>query len=121
MTVIDRNATSKKLTNEELKRSKKTWITKGILTSVKKKNILLKNIIKSSDQVTFLRYNTYRDKIHHLIRKSKKNTIIISSKKQHRILKKTWKQVNSIIHKGKIKDAITFIKTAKGFESDTIV
>ena len=78
----------------------------------------MKNIIKSSDQVTFLRYKTYRDKIHHLIRKSKKNTIIIFFKKQHRILKKTWKQVNSIIHKGKIKDAITFIKTAKGFESD---
>ena len=30
----------------------------------------------------------------------------------------TWKQVNSIIHKGENKDVITCIKTAKGFESD---
>ena len=32
VTVSDRNATLKKLTKEELKRSKKPWITKGILT-----------------------------------------------------------------------------------------
>ena len=59
MKVIDKNAPLKKLTKEELKRSKKPWITKGILTSIKKKNILLKKIIKSK-------------KINHLIRKSKK-------------------------------------------------
>ena len=47
MKVIDKNAPLKKLTKEELKRSKKPWITKGILTSIKKKNILLKKIIKS--------------------------------------------------------------------------
>ena len=33
-------------------------------------------------------------------------------------MKKTWKQVKSIIHKGKNKDVITCIKTVKGFESD---
>ena len=33
-------------------------------------------------------------------------------------MKKTWKQVNGIIHKVKNKDVITCIKTAKGFESD---
>ena len=33
-------------------------------------------------------------------------------------MKKTWEQVNSIIHKGKNKDIISCIKTAKGFESD---
>ena len=49
MKVIDKNAPLKKLTEEELKRSKKPWITKGILTSSKKKNILLKKIIKSKN------------------------------------------------------------------------
>ena len=39
MKVIDKNALLKKLTKEELKRSKKAQITKGILTSIKKKNI----------------------------------------------------------------------------------
>ena len=37
MKVIDKNAPLKKLTKEELKRSRKPWITKGILTSIKKK------------------------------------------------------------------------------------
>ena len=72
MKVIDKNATLKKLTKEELKRSKNLCITKGILTSIKKKYILLKKVIKSNHQLTFLRYKTYRDKINHLIRKSKK-------------------------------------------------
>ena len=59
MKVIDKNAPLKKLTKEELKRSKKPWITKGILTSIKKK-----------------KYSFQKDyeikKINHLIRKSKK-------------------------------------------------
>ena len=72
MKITDKNTPSKKLAKEELKRSKKPWITKSILTFIKKKNILLKKIIKSNDQLTFLRYKTYRDKMNHLIRKSKK-------------------------------------------------
>ena len=72
MKVIDKNTPLKKLTKEELKKSKIPWITKGILTSIKKKYILSKEFIKSNDQLTFLRYKTYRDKINHLIHKSKK-------------------------------------------------
>ena len=37
MKVIDKNAPLKKLTKEELKWPIKPWITKGILTSVKKR------------------------------------------------------------------------------------
>ena len=46
MKVIHKNAPLKKLTKEELKRSKKPWIRKAILTSIKKKKLLQK-IIKS--------------------------------------------------------------------------
>ena len=62
MKVTDKSAPLKKLTKEELKRSKKPWITNGVLTSIKKKNMLWKKVIKSNDQLTFLRYKTYRDK-----------------------------------------------------------
>ena len=48
MKVIDKNAPLKKLLKEELKGSKKSWTTKGIPTSIKKKNILLKQIMKSN-------------------------------------------------------------------------
>ena len=77
MKVIDKNAPLKKLTKEELKRSRKPWITKGILTSIKKK-ILLKNIIQSNDQLTFLRYKTYRDKINHFTNVRNDATLISS-------------------------------------------
>ena len=117
MKVIDKNAPLKKLTKEELKRSKIPWITKGILTSIKKKYILLKKFIKSNDQLTFLRYKTYREKINHLIRKCKKKYYTDFFQKAAQDMKK-WKQVNSIIHKGKHKDVIICIKTAKGFDSD---
>ena len=69
MKVIDKNAPLKKLLKEELKGSKKSWTAKGIPTSIKKKNILLKQIMKSNVQLTFLRYKTCRDKTNHLIRK----------------------------------------------------
>ena len=80
--------------------------------------MLLKKIIKPNYQVTFLRYKTYRDKINHLIRKSKKKYYNDFFQKTAQDIKKTWKQFNSIIYKDKIKDVITFIKTVKGFESD---
>ena len=81
----------------------------------------MKKIIKSNDQVTFLRYKIYRDKINTWAAKVRKSTILISSKKQNKTLKKQRKQVNNIIPKGKNKDSITYVKTAKGFESYPIL
>ena len=72
MKVTDKNTPLKNSLKRNLKDQKKPWTTKSILTSIKKKYILLKKIIKSNDQLTFLRYKTYRDKMNHLIRKSKK-------------------------------------------------
>ena len=90
MKVIDKNAPLKKLTKEELKRYKIPWITKGILNSIKKKYILLKKFIKSNDQLTFLRYKTYREKINHLIRKCKKKYYTDFFQKAAQDMKK-WK------------------------------
>ena len=90
MKVIDKNAPLKKLTKEELKRSKKPWITKGILTSIKKKIYSFQKDYKIK-------------KINHLIRKSKKKYYWFLPKSST-VYEKTWKQVNSIIHKGKNKD-----------------
>ena len=48
MKVIDKNAPLKKPLKEELKGSRKSWTTKGLPTSIKKKNVLLKQIMKSN-------------------------------------------------------------------------
>ena len=46
------------------------WLTKGILTSIKQKNKFYKQYIKNPSIINKIKYNTYRNKLTHLIRKS---------------------------------------------------
>ena len=71
--VINKNVPLKEMSNKEIKRKKKPWITKGIIASIHKRNSYLKKFRKTDNQLFFIRYHCYRDKINHLIRKSKKN------------------------------------------------
>ena len=73
MQVVNKNAPFKQLSNREIKRKKKPWITNGIITSIHKRNSYLKKFRKTDNQRFFIRYKCYRDKINHLIRKSKKD------------------------------------------------
>ena len=115
--VIDQNAPLKPLTKKEAKRQKKPWITKGILTSIGEKNKLLKKFIKTGDQLTYCRYKTYRDNLNHLIRKSKKKYYTQYFFDAKNDMKKMWRQINKIIHKGENKDNINCIKTSHGIEN----
>ena len=116
MHVIEQNALLRPLTKKEAKRQEKTWITKGILTSIGEKNKLLKNFIKTGDQLTYCKYKTYRDNLNHLIRKSnKKHTQYFFDATND--IKKMRRQINTIIHKGENKDNINCIKTSCGIEN----
>ena len=115
--VINQNAPLKPLTKKEAKRQKKPWITKGILTSIGEKNKLLKKFIKTGDQLTYCRYKTYRDNLNHLIRKSKKKHYTQYFFDAKNDMKKMWRQINKIIHKGENKDNINCIKTSHGIEN----
>ena len=64
MKVIDKNAPLKRLTKEELKISKKHWITKGILTLIKKK-------IYTFDKDCKIKWSAYILKIQDLPRQNK--------------------------------------------------
>ena len=119
--VIDQNAPLKPLTKKEAKRQKKPWITKGILTSIGEKNKLLKKFIKTGDQLTYCRYKTYRDNLNHLIRKSKKKHYTQYFFDAKNDMKKMWRQINKIIHKGKNKDNINCIKTSHRIENNPYV
>ena len=57
-TLLDIYAPIRKLTKAELKLKSKPWLTKGIMTSIQKKNIIYKKIIrvKNSAKKNFL-YN----------------------------------------------------------------
>ena len=73
MQVVNKNVPLKEMSNKEIKRKKKPWITKGIIASVHKRNSYLKKFRKTDNQLFFIRYKCYGDKINHLIRKNKKN------------------------------------------------
>ena len=102
------------MSNKEIKRKKKPWITKGIITSIHKRNSYLKKFRKS----LLIGYKCYRDKINHLIRKSKKNYYCKYFNKCSQNIQKMWQQINMIVHKNKNKDHVTYIKTEKGIISD---
>ena len=108
--VINKNVPLKEMSNKEIKRKKKPWITKGIITSIHKRNSYLKKIRKS----LLIRYKCYRDKINHLIRKSKKNYYCKYFNKCSQKIQKMWQQINKIVHKNKNKDHVTCTKTEKG-------
>ena len=73
MNIINKNIPFKELSGNEIKKKKKPWVTKGILKSIKQKNHFLKLFLKTKQQFHYQRYNVYRDKINHLLRKSKKD------------------------------------------------
>ena len=49
--VLDTYVPIKKLNKAELKLKSKSWLTKGIMTSIKKKNIIYKKVIKAKTQL----------------------------------------------------------------------
>ena len=65
MPVVNQNVPLKEMSNKENK--------KGSLRQFTKRNSYLKKFRKTDNQLFFIRYKCYRDKINHLIRKNKKN------------------------------------------------
>ena len=119
--IVNKNIPLKELSNKEIKRKKKPWITKGITTSIHKRTSYLNKFRKTNNQLFFVRYKYYRDKINHLIRKSKKDYYCNYFKKNTDNTRKMWQQINKIVHKNKNKDSVTCIKIEKGIVSDPFV
>lgn len=69
--LFDKHAPLKTTSNKKLKQLQKPWITNGILKSIKKKNLLYGKFMKTKENEVYKMYKYYRDKINHLIRKSK--------------------------------------------------
>jgi hypothetical protein len=78
--LLDEMAPYKKLTKKELSLQYKPWITTGILTSMKKRDIFYKDFATEKDPGKKKRlgdiYRSYRNLIVSLIRKSKKKTTL---------------------------------------------
>ena len=77
------------------------WLTESLLVSVRKKNKLYKQLLRSPNPTRELQYKSCRNKLNHLIRivKSYYYDQRFASAKNN--LKETWKFINEVINKRK--------------------
>ena len=85
--------------SKEIKIERKPWISEGILKSISKRNNYYSKFLRTKDSLWYHRYKTYRDKINHLIRRSKRNYYRKYFEKFRLNSKKTWTGIKEIINK----------------------
>lgn len=94
---------------------KKKWITQGILKSVNEKERLYKNVLNNpGDNELRERYNQYRNKLHKIIKKSKKDYCERTISQQKNTSKALWDCVNDACNKTKLKTKIDKIELENG-------
>ena len=77
------------------------WITKGLLKSINKKNKLYKEYLRNPTNGKLQKFKTYKNKLNMLIRKSKRKYFFMKFEKSKNNMKETWREINTIIGKGK--------------------
>ena len=98
---LNNHAPMKYLNKKEIKTRHKPWLTKGILTSIKRKRILFRKMKisklkgENSDD-NYHRYIIHRDMINTLKRKSKRNHYKDYFSNHINNSKKTWKGINQL-------------------------
>ena len=111
MEIIDKIAPFRTLSKRDKKLREKSWITKGILQSIRIKNNLYNRYIRKHDQFWYHRYNFYRSKVNMLISKSKKNYLRSYFQENSKNSKKPWTKINQILQKNKnVKNGILLSK-----------
>ena len=75
----------------------KSWLTKGILKSINKKNKLYKRFIKNPSSVNKETYSKYRNKLTQVIRMSKRGYYTELIKVHRGDQKKSWQVLNEIL------------------------
>ena len=96
---LDVHAPIVKRTRKEMKNRKKTWLTKGILDSIKIKTKWFKKYMKLKNTHNYSQYKLYRDKLNKIIKTSKKNYYKAYFYEHQKYSKKSWNGINEIIGK----------------------
>ena len=119
--IINDNFPLNKLSKKKSRLKQKPWLTKGLLTSAKRKKTMYKKLIKHNFNSPQLlqNYKKYRNKLTHLINLSKKlhyEKLLNNCKKDS---KKTWNIINSVIGKNKKRSTLPQkLKTKNGTLTD---
>ena len=89
------------LTKKELKTRSKTWLTSGILTSIKNKNKIYNKVCKAEDQARkqhlHEKFKIYRNSLANLTRQSKQNYYKKYLEENKTNFIKVWKGIKEII------------------------
>ena len=93
------------ISKTKLRKKKHPWITRGILTSIKRKNKLYKHYIKNPTDVNKALYTTYRNKLTAVIRLSKRSHFNNKFHDARNNPRNTWNTINEILHKGRKKSS----------------
>jgi len=123
MSVLDKkinvNCPVKYGTNKKIKN--KPWMSKALLVSCKRKNLLYKQFLRRRNNVSEITYKNYKNKLSGLLRKAEKlyYTELLDSHKSN--AKETWKTINEITNRKrkKISYPSQFIKNAKEISGNT--
>jgi len=108
----DTHAPYRYASRKEQRSFNKPLLTKGILTSIAKKNTLYRKQSTTNNPNIIRKYKIYRNKHTHLKEISKQNYYKQAFQKCHYNIKKTWKIVNEIIAiKNKSQQKKGFLKT----------
>ena len=97
--VMDRHMPLEILSRKNQRLQNRPWITKGILSSIKTRNILFNQLVKCKFQDKKLHqyYKSYRNKLTHVKEASKRNHYASLFAKSNGNSKATWDIINQII------------------------
>ena len=88
---------------------RKPWITKGLLKSVRKKNLLYKHFPANPTPYREKLYKSYENKLTHSLRVAKRLYYNKKLDEYKSNAKSTWKLLNDLINKKKIKGKLPSI------------
>ena len=116
----------KKISNREFKRVYKSWITDGILNSIKTKDKLYNKYVKSKNNISkdnlHEEYKVLRNQINELIRLSKKNYFAKFFLEYFNNIKKVWQGIKEIVNiKSKNSNSPTTIEVGNKMITDTAI
>ena len=78
-----------------------SWITRGIIRTIKRKNKLYRAKLKNPTPKYTKKFRHYRNKLNHLIRFTKKNYYKSKLDKAQGDMRATWRIINEILNKKK--------------------
>jgi ElaB/YqjD/DUF883 family membrane-anchored ribosome-binding protein len=83
--------------------ARKPWLTQGLIKSIRVKNKLCKKFLRTRSTDTETKYKTFRNKLNHLLKVTKKRFYTNKLDYVKGSIKETWKTLKELLNKSKTK------------------